>query len=167
MIHMKILVSITVSLSVGLLSAYAFPFPLMPLGSPSKATLQAPAGTPYWWLDSYALVTGTVSYAQAELADTDGDGAPAWAEFIAGTSPTNQASCFRVSDIAVGGPGSLVLSWLSKSGRLYSVFGHTNLMCSWPTTAVYQTQGDGTWKSYTNSEPASLLFFRLGVELNP
>lgn len=55
-------------------------------------------GTPTEWLETYVDPLGT-DYAAMELSDNDGDGSPAWKEYIAGTHPTNPSSVFRVLKI--------------------------------------------------------------------
>jgi len=61
------------------------------------AANEAARGTPEWWLASYGLTNGGLSFDQAEVSDTDGDSQPAWKEWIADTNPTNSASCFGSS----------------------------------------------------------------------
>ncbi|MEI7436033.1 MAG: thrombospondin type 3 repeat-containing protein [bacterium] len=94
-------------------------------------------------------------FADAAVSDTDGDGLPAWAEYIAGTDPTNPASLFLASGVqpafgtnyteyvydAATNPPSFEwttqrfyavigykLLWPSTSGRLYDVEYATNLL---------------------------------------
>jgi hypothetical protein len=55
------------------------------------------------------------------LADTDGDGAADSAEVIAGTSPTNGQSFFRVTDAVKNTNGTMLLRWQSQAGRYYNV----------------------------------------------
>jgi hypothetical protein len=58
--------------------------------------------------------------AAADDADPDGDGLSNQAEFMAGTSPTNSASTFRITGIAVEG-ADVRVSWATAGG-------HTNLL---------------------------------------
>lgn len=62
-------------------------------------------------------------------ADEDGDGMSNYAEYIAGTDPTNRSSALDL-DIAApsSGTNGFVLSWPSASNRLYSVKYATNLL---------------------------------------
>ena len=57
-----------------------------------RAAQDTPAGptAPDWWADYYLGPGANL------LADTDGDGAPAWAEYLAGTIPTNAASRLQI-----------------------------------------------------------------------
>ena len=117
-------------------------------------------GIPDWWELQY----GGDSTGMDPNADGDGDGASNYEEFVAGSNPTDGLSVFAIDNLQ--GTNSLVLTWATEPGRLYSVYSHTNLSTQWPTSAVYQVEGDGSVKSYTNSlPPASTRFFRLGVEL--
>lgn len=87
-----------------------------------------PMGTPFSWLDGYGLVTGAITYAQAELGDTDEDGQMAYEEFIAGTNPTNPASRFAFTDAWPATPGGdHVVEWHSVSGRVYSLQARNDL----------------------------------------
>ena len=75
-------------------------------------------GTPEWWLASFGW---TNQFEAASLADTDRDGAPAWAEYIAGNSPVEGASALRVSAVPVSGSNT-VLRWPSVANRRYAVY---------------------------------------------
>ncbi|MBT8043135.1 MAG: hypothetical protein KJN98_08185, partial [Pontiella sp.] len=113
-----------------------------------------PANTPYWWLAQYNLNNFGVD---AE-ADPDGDHLKTWQEYIAGTDPTNAASCFK----AVLDPSDTV-SWDSVSGRVYSVHWSTNLVEGFlpmATNVLYPQS------SYTNTNPAAdAIFYQLEVHL--
>jgi arylsulfatase A-like enzyme len=54
-------------------------------------------------------------------ADWDGDGLVNHAEFIAGTSPTNRASLFGVTQIMAPESGRFALAWDSITGRYYTI----------------------------------------------
>jgi hypothetical protein len=123
----------------------------------------AAKGTPLWWLHSYGL---TNDPNVAEIADPDGDGLLTWQEYVAGTDPTNPASCFRINTISgvdIGQPP--VISWDTTTGRLYSVYSRTNLLVSPWITNAWRLPCNGTPLTYTNSgSNAPVLFFHLGVE---
>jgi len=133
-----------------------------------------------------------------EFTDTDGDGIPDWwewvhfgsklvamsnqdadndgfsnlREYIAGTDPWDVMSMFHITSITPPAPAQptwkCVVTWDTVPDRQYSVFTHSDMMTAWSTEAVYQVQGDGTPKSYTNTfERSQLRFYRIGVELVP
>ncbi|MBN1675592.1 MAG: VCBS repeat-containing protein [Kiritimatiellae bacterium] len=80
---------------------------------------------PDWW---EALYFAGLTNADA-ATDDDGDTYSNWAEWLAGSDPTNGASMFRLSGVdrhpTQAGP---VLSWPSLSNRVYSVDCRTNLL---------------------------------------
>jgi hypothetical protein len=90
---------------------------------------------------------------------------PSWAEYIAGTSPTNDTECFMVSGADVLS-GTNVTAWPTVSNRYYSVFSSTNIQDGWPTEPDYQVGGDGTTKTYTNVHAGGCRFLRVGVDLH-
>ena len=81
--------------------------------------------TPHWWLDAH----GFSDFESAVTNDTDGDGMAAWAEYIAGTDPTNAASFFGIMDI-ISVNGTNILKWLGGDTNLppYKIYVSTNLM---------------------------------------
>jgi PKD repeat protein len=58
----------------------------------------------------------TTNAAAAPAADPDGDGMSNWAEFLAGTVPTNRASVLRISSIGIE-TNDLRITWTTGSGR--------------------------------------------------
>lgn len=61
--------------------------------------------------------------------NTDDDPMNDWAEFIAGTSPTNPRSFFQFAGIDSGlNSNSMELSWASVAGRKYTIYRYTNLV---------------------------------------
>ena len=54
-------------------------------------------------------------------SDHDGDGSSDYAEFVAGTNPTNPASCFAVTGMPGSGANEFVLQWGSVSNKSYSI----------------------------------------------
>ncbi|VGO15835.1 hypothetical protein PDESU_04422 [Pontiella desulfatans] len=96
----------------------------------------------------------------------DGDGQTNWEEYIAGTDPTNGASCFCILSLSEDGT---IISWSSVSGRRYSVQTTTNLL-----SAGYADVAGGIdlpatpeENAFTNAPPASdePLFYRVKVRL--
>lgn len=122
-------------------------------------------GIPNWW---ERIHTGDGSNMVAS-ADSDGDGRSNLEEFISKCDPNNAESVFEVygmEDPPPDHPWKWVLTWNTAKDRRYSVFMHDDLMSQWPTAAVYQVDGDGAPKSYTNTfQSARHRFYRLGVEV--
>jgi len=100
-----------------------------------------PAGTPYSWLAGYGLT----NYDTDAVADQDADGLKTWQEYIAGTDPTNNASCLRAAQNIRN-----VITWSPVAGRVYSVYWSTNLVKGFSNLAdnILYPQN-----SYTNTTP--------------
>ena len=122
-------------------------------------------GIPNWWERMY---TGQATNLVAD-ADPDGDGHSNLEEFITRTDPGSPGSVFQVREmenLPSDDPSKWVLTWDTVPDRRYSVFSHTNLATIWPSGAVYQVDGDGEAKSYTNTfQGIQSRFYRIGVEL--
>ncbi len=120
-------------------------------------------GIPDWMELQY---TGSFTSMSAN-GDDDGDGISNYAEFIAGSNPHDSTSVFAIKEVQDADAGNgWIMTWDTQIGRIYSVYSHTNLYSKWPATAVYQVEGDGLPKSYTNNiYTTGSRFFRLGVEL--
>jgi hypothetical protein len=100
-------------------------------------------GTPYSWLDLHGLT----NHVADDVLDQDGDGLKAWQEYIAGTDPTNSASCLAAAQTTRN-----VITWTAQSNRIYSVYWSTNLVQGFTalnTNIVYPQN------SYTNTTPDS------------
>jgi len=108
----------------------------------------APLGTPLEWLEYWGLTDDPPEI--AELTDYDGDGVPAWQEYIAGTCPTNSADRFLITKIEPDGAGWFNFAWRPDNvpDRIYTMEGKTNL-------------NDFSWVIPTNSMHR---FFRIMVE---
>ncbi len=121
-------------------------------------------GTPEAWLASYGW---TNQLEAASLADSDHDGMPAWAEYIAGTSPVDPASVLRASLASVSGSGAgRVVKWPSVANRWYSVYRadsatgvFTRLTNAIPATPPLNT--------FTDSAAGGIGFYRVGVTNSP
>lgn len=72
---------------------------------------------PEWWLAGYGW---TGDFNAAALADGDGDGLPAWAEYWAATNPTNRVSTLRMEP-PEWTPAGITLRWSSAAGKVYRV----------------------------------------------
>jgi len=92
--------------------------------------------TPEWWLNQYYGVTDYTAVAEQ---DTDGDGMLTWAEYVAGTDPTNCLSVLAITmpDLVYGSnyyesvtedTNFIPSVWYTQ--RIYEVIGHK---VSWPS----------------------------------
>jgi subtilisin family serine protease len=81
-------------------------------------------GLPDWWEQSYF---GQLLGTQAS-ADADGDGASNYAEWVAGTNPTNPASCLRLLTPTVTATNIVIIQWPSVAGKSYRLERATNLI---------------------------------------
>jgi hypothetical protein len=83
--------------------------------------------TPHWWLADHGLTNNFELDAQG---DADGDGVPNWAEFIAGSNPTNGSSVLRIlSTETLQGTNYIEYIYTNRSsqvvtGRMYEAVGH-------------------------------------------
>jgi hypothetical protein len=101
--------------------------------------------TPYVWLASNGI---TNNQEAADLLDSDGDGALNWQEYLAGTSPTNAKSVFRILDTAFT-PAANSISWYgtTNSGVTtdFLVYRTTNLVGgSWAPVGTSSRSPSGT-----------------------
>ena len=82
---------------------------------PVVADYTIPVPTPFqsWQMLYFGSTTNA---AAAPAADPDNDGMSNWAEFLAGTNPTNSASVLRLTDIARQG-NDLRITWTMGSGK--------------------------------------------------
>ena len=73
--------------------------------------------------------------------DRDGDGACNWAEYMAGTDPTNSKSVLMLVP-PVPGPGGTIFNWPVVAGRAYQIQTKTNLLSEgWFNASGIQTAG--------------------------
>ena len=89
---------------------------------------------PYAWLDGFGLAEG-IDYEVAAFTDTDGDGYPAWEEYVAGTDPTDDASVLMA--LISMQEGVLSVTWTPDLGsaRVYTVEGKASLTENWQSPA--------------------------------
>jgi hypothetical protein len=115
---------------------------------------------PSWWLLQYSLGTND----SASITDSDEDGIPNWAEFVAGTDPTNKSSVLRL-DIR---PDGALLEWPSLSGRSYSLYQTTNLAMPFslvPGGSNLTAFPPGNTFSNTDASSYPSQLFKIGVRL--
>jgi hypothetical protein len=88
------------------------------------STLDSDAdGIPDWWMQQYfGHASGSADDDSRAADDADGDGMSNWEEFLAGTSPTDDASFLWMQITPTPDVGSdILLSWPAKAGRSYRV----------------------------------------------
>jgi hypothetical protein len=98
------------------------------------------------------------SAAAGPAADPDTDGMNNYAEFIAGTNPTNAASVLKMSSVARTN-NTATVRWLSVNGKRYQLSYSTNLAVGWnnlgsavtaagTNTSVNDPAATNTFRSY-------------------
>ena len=119
-------------------------------------------GLPDWWEQTYfGGLLGTKAN-----ADPDHDGASNLAEWVAGTNPTNAASCLRLLAPVITATNSILIRWPSVAGKTYRLERATNLVSGFNTvvgsnivaTPPINSQPD------TNSLPSKARYYRIQVE---
>lgn len=107
---------------------------------------------PKWWLAQYGLH----HFEEDALSDVDSDGLNTWQEYVAGTNPTNQDSCLRVTERSQN-----VIGWNTVSGRVYSVYWTTNLL-----TGLQCVESNIPWTEncFTNSLTAPGGYYTITVQ---
>jgi hypothetical protein len=109
---------------------------------------------------------GSVTTNRTQSTDTDGDGMPDYAEFIAGTNPTNAASRFVILSVTVQSNRLVQLQWAAIPGRIYQVQTSTNFAPCVPLSDWRQALGSPMSYTATNFDFGSYAhMFR--VEVRP
>ncbi|MCX6912116.1 MAG: hypothetical protein NT167_03510 [Verrucomicrobia bacterium] len=121
---------------------------------------QTTNGTPLWWLAKYALATN-----DAGALYDEGDGVPAWMEYMADTDPTNAASYFRMTGVTNLPPWTIYFD--SSSDRAYTLSWCSNLVDGIWTNVPGQESREGVGgldqMQDTNTSPGR--FYRLKADL--
>jgi hypothetical protein len=110
----------------------------------ASAALQAPSVTSDEWKTYF--FGSTTNPLAADNVDADGDGMPNWMEYLAGTNPTNAASCFQFNSATFNNNGvqGVALSWLTAPGKNYVLESQSSLGGKgW--TAINTNSGDGNY----------------------
>jgi VCBS repeat-containing protein len=112
-------------------------------------------GIPNSWKSAYGVTDAN--------ADPDGDGASNYAEYMAGTDPTNKASVFAVN-VPQTGTSNVVIKWNSVQYRYYTVQSATNLIAGW-NTLISNNLATPPQNSYTGTyNQAGSTFYRIKLE---
>jgi hypothetical protein len=88
-------------------------------------------GIPDWWEAAYGF--GTNNMADG-TNDWDGDTMSNWAEYIAGTDPTNALSYLKVEN-PTGAPAAATIEFMAVSNRTYTLQYNDALTAAWQTLA--------------------------------
>jgi hypothetical protein len=114
--------------------------------------------------DSWEVASfGAVVTNRTQLTDTDRDGMTDYAEFIAGTDPTNAASRFYFTGATLQSNRLVQLQWPVVTNRLYQVNASANLLGWQPVTGWMQASNNPTM-SYTATNSGGAQFFRVQVK---
>lgn len=127
---------------------------------------RAANGTPEWWLVQYRW---TNEFDAAATNDADGDTMQNWAEYRAGTDPTNKASRLAFEALVME-PGStgVVVRWQGIPGKTYRLDCGTNLMDGEVFSTVIRSNIAGNWPVNVETDRTGFLqgprFYRVTVE---
>lgn len=97
----------------------------------------------------------------APNADPDNDGMNNYAEFIAGTNPTNAASVLKMLS-ATNSPVGATLRWQSVNGKLYQVSSRTNIAAgSWQNIGTPVSASGSTAQYFDATATNGIRFYRV------
>lgn len=121
-------------------------------------------GIPDWWVNLYGI-DGADGVAEN---DADGDGMTNYAEFVAGTDPTNPLSFFAITSVqveVVADPETegFALQWPSAKGRVYTVYAAEAPVGPW--TALAELDGTGATLTHRSDGTQTARFFKIAVRL--
>ncbi|MCX6905100.1 MAG: choice-of-anchor J domain-containing protein [Verrucomicrobia bacterium] len=107
---------------------------------------------------------GQVAAVHPGTLDTDHDGMSDYAEFIAGTNPTNASSVLRLTATVPSTNGLATLTWTSVAGRGYRIVAGHDLL-NWVPLTDWQRANNSGLVSQTVAFPANAAptFYRLEV----
>ncbi|HZM06290.1 MAG TPA: S8 family serine peptidase [Candidatus Saccharimonadales bacterium] len=106
---------------------------------------------------------GSLSTNRTRLTDSDGDGMSDYAEFIAGTNPTNASSNLRIIR-SYATPGGMTAQWSAIPGRIYQVQTSTNLLNWSPVSLWLQSSNSPMTYVWTNTSDNARSF---RIEVRP
>jgi hypothetical protein len=150
-------------------------------GAPDATTDYAMESFPgYAWVLSTALQPVSISSdewkahffgsptnsAAGDDVDADGDGAPNWQEYLAGTDPTNPQSVLAFGSVGVStnGLGGVALNWLTAPGKTY-VLESAPALGGQNWTAISTNAGDGYSYQFIQTKPnQGAAFYRIVLQ---
>jgi hypothetical protein len=106
---------------------------------------------------------GTVATNRTQTTDTDHDGMSDYAEFVAGTNPTNAASRFYFTGETLPTNHLAQMQWTVVSNRLYQVNVSSNLLSWQPMTAWLQASNNPAMTCTVTNSGAGARFYRVQV----
>ena len=113
-----------------------------------------------WEIDNF----GGVVTNRTALTDTDHDGMTDYAEFIAGTIPTNAASrLYFTSEKMTNVNSRVLMQWPVVTNRLYQVNASTNLI-TWTNVTPWMQATNGSTMNFTGTNANRAQFFRVQVQ---
>lgn len=127
--------------------------------------------TPISWMQQQGLNTNETypTWDDVAMSDTDGDGVKAWAEYIAGTQPTNENSKLVIVSAAFSN-GLPILKWVGTTNAInpYIIQWTSNLLSisSWATITGGLQRTEGTNEVTLPAPPVSPAFLRVNVTTN-
>ncbi|MDB6058020.1 MAG: Endonuclease/Exonuclease/phosphatase family protein, partial [Verrucomicrobiales bacterium] len=107
------------------------------------------------WEASYGITDAT--------ADPDGDGQNNYAEYLAGTNPTNATSLFGIIGATTSSNGTLTLTWSSIGGKRYRI--QSAASATGPFTDIARDTGSETDPAPTG-QPSTQTFTDIPVSAN-
>lgn len=121
-------------------------------------------GTPCWWLAAHGLGTNNA----AAVADQDGDHVPTWAEYVANTDPTTNASLPAVTQFYRSSTQEVAICWQGGSNRWTDILKATALTSSFTvlTSDIYSTSSFNVYTDRT-AVGSSLRFYRINFSTKP
>jgi sugar lactone lactonase YvrE len=149
-------------------------------GAPNMQTLYQLESFPaFVWINSAALLPPSITSDEWKLAffgsltsslaadniDADGDGMPNWQEYLAGTNPTNAASCLQFTNASFNSAGlrGIAINWLTAPGKTYTLKSGPALNgTNW--TVINTNVGDGNYYQFLDTNyTGSARFYQLRV----